>query len=757
MVKSSHDRDDDIFVQFDPTEFNMTEEYLEAAKQRIDEASDSQVREVVQNVLQFHTNDSNFPSAILHWFSEFSRTPDVGQSDELETVLLRAQIRLLVDLILTNSPYPEVRAIVSNKDGPQTPCSTIRSWAIGLSFVVGGSAVNHLFSIRQPPIGIEAMAIQLLPYPLGKAAEQLLPDVGYSLCGVRHSLNPGPFSQKEHLLITSWQMGEPSYASSFSYQVLLSLSSDLMGYGLAGLGRKFLVYPSFCLFRQYLPTLALTNALHGAFGPFRRTYNTSRSRFFMYAFVGMFCYAWFPGYLFERLRIFNWLSWISPSNRGRHRNFFWFTNIYWASHLPINTNRLFNRWGTSYNVSEILDSHALLDQAKYQQYSTASLAPSSLVRYTFYFATYSATISYAIFSHGQTIIAGFRNLVRKTGRVTASTTDVHSKLMRTYKEVANRLLHPVSEIWYAALNVLALTLAVVVTTAWPTSTNVGVVFVAFSVAAAFLVPVGQIYALTGIAINLKGSMDSRQPTFSQLFQAIRFTDVTAPFLTIRYTTLANALPFISDLKLAHYAKLPPWHTFSAQVVATVVSAVHWSSQDVWSWRSLLGFTRCLPDRSHLASDTLLRTTTSILVAPHKSGDAAVRGNHLVAAFSSAIAIASLLIYFSLQSNSIELPWWGNYADLGCEKHACTGLSLTGEEYFGPREGEWHEHHIRPVRLFGIILYNTIHLPEPQPLIDASACLERQNEDRKPEFLCMLDSTLHECRADPFALILGVDR
>ena len=158
--------------------------------------------QVVQNVLQFHRNDFNFPSAILHRFSEFSRTPEVSQSDRPETVLLRAQVRLLVALILTNSPYPEVRAIVGNKDDPQTPCSTIRSWAIGLLFVVGGSAVNQLFSIRQPPIGIAPMAIQLLSYPLGKAAEQLLPDVGFSFCGVRHSLNPGPFSPKEHLLIT---------------------------------------------------------------------------------------------------------------------------------------------------------------------------------------------------------------------------------------------------------------------------------------------------------------------------------------------------------------------------------------------------------------------------------------------------------------------------------------------------------------------------------------------------------------------------
>jgi hypothetical protein len=164
-----------------------------------------------------------------------------------------------------------VRAIVSNKDDPGTPCSTIRSWAIGLFFVIGASAVNQLFSIRQPPIYVEAMAIQLMSYPLGKMAERILPDLGFTLCGVRHSLNPGRFSQKEHLLITImanvgtsrpysnytgrvnsvpsvrtsnqnllealslvWTQVLPQYynqpyASAFGYQLLLSLSSDLMG------------------------------------------------------------------------------------------------------------------------------------------------------------------------------------------------------------------------------------------------------------------------------------------------------------------------------------------------------------------------------------------------------------------------------------------------------------------------------------------------------------------------------------------------
>lgn len=40
----------------------------------------------------------------------------------------------------------------------------------------------------------------------------------------------------------------------------------------------------------------------------------------------------------------------------------------------------------------------------------------------------------------------------------------------------------------------------------------------------------------------------------------------------RYVTVADALHFSNDLKLAHYVKIPPRHTYMAQVAAVVVSA-----------------------------------------------------------------------------------------------------------------------------------------------------------------------------------------
>lgn len=163
-------------------------------------------------------------------------------------------------MITINSPYAEVRAVVDNHDNVDTPCGTIRAWVIGLIFAILLGFVNQLFSIRQPSIYVGANVAQLLAFPLGKLAEKTLPDIGFTLWGVRHSLNPGRFSKKEHMLITImanvsyntpytnsliWVQYLPAYfnqkfAGEFAYQILLALSTNFIGYGMAGIVRRFL-------------------------------------------------------------------------------------------------------------------------------------------------------------------------------------------------------------------------------------------------------------------------------------------------------------------------------------------------------------------------------------------------------------------------------------------------------------------------------------------------------------------------------------
>lgn len=55
---------------------------------------------------------------------------------------------------------------------------------------------------------------------------------------------------------------DQKYAGNFLYQILLALAMNLMGFGLAGLARRFLVYPAFCIWPKSLVTIALNKALH---------------------------------------------------------------------------------------------------------------------------------------------------------------------------------------------------------------------------------------------------------------------------------------------------------------------------------------------------------------------------------------------------------------------------------------------------------------------------------------------------------------
>lgn len=110
----------------------------------------------------------------------------------------------------------------------------------------------------------------------------------------------------------------------------------------------------------------------------------------------------------------------------------WYTNIYNTGYLPINSNKVFDHFGEYYNVTRTLDERGLFDAAKYAAYSPAYMAAGNLVVYAFFFAIYSATISYAAIYHRHEIMMGFRNLFR--GGKTEQYTDVHNRLMAAYPE-----------------------------------------------------------------------------------------------------------------------------------------------------------------------------------------------------------------------------------------------------------------------------------------------------------------------------------
>lgn len=87
--------------------------------------------------------------------TKVAETDDVEKKANFEHALLEE-----------DSPYFEVRATVRNYD-EEMPANTIRAWVIGLTATTIVSAVNLLFSLRNPSISIYVYVVQLLAYPVG--------------------------------------------------------------------------------------------------------------------------------------------------------------------------------------------------------------------------------------------------------------------------------------------------------------------------------------------------------------------------------------------------------------------------------------------------------------------------------------------------------------------------------------------------------------------------------------------------------------
>lgn len=74
--------------------------------------------------------------------------------------VFKLPVPIIAEIEEENSPYAEVRAAVPNTD-EDLPANTIRAWVIGLTLASFGAAVNTIFSLRNPVIGIGVIVAQV--------------------------------------------------------------------------------------------------------------------------------------------------------------------------------------------------------------------------------------------------------------------------------------------------------------------------------------------------------------------------------------------------------------------------------------------------------------------------------------------------------------------------------------------------------------------------------------------------------------------
>jgi OPT oligopeptide transporter protein len=92
-----------------------------------------------------------------------------------------------------------VSSITPTTDDPKMSSFTVRAICMGIIWALFLSISNTLFSFRQNPFRIPLSVVVLLSFPLGRFFQVVIP-LNQKVLGI--PLNPGPFTIKEHALVS---------------------------------------------------------------------------------------------------------------------------------------------------------------------------------------------------------------------------------------------------------------------------------------------------------------------------------------------------------------------------------------------------------------------------------------------------------------------------------------------------------------------------------------------------------------------------
>lgn len=262
--------------------------------------------------------------------------------------------------------------------------------------------------------------------------------------------------------------------------MLFGITTLCTGYGLAGLARRFLVWPAAMIWPADLVNCALFYTLHdhSPSDP-SKTNGWSIARYKLFLIIGgaSFIWYWFPGWIFKGLSYFTWICWIAPDNVLINKlfggysgyglmptSFDWsvysgymasplippfhaianvlagilvffvfismgihFSGTWYADYFPVQSSESYDNTGAIYNVSRILDSNFRFNETAYKEYSPLFLPTQFALAYGLSFAAVAAVIVHVCLYHGHDIWKQFKMARHQED-------DVHMRLMKKYRD-----------------------------------------------------------------------------------------------------------------------------------------------------------------------------------------------------------------------------------------------------------------------------------------------------------------------------------
>lgn len=565
-----------------------------------------------------------------------------------------------------NSPYPEVRASVTNTDNTSLSINTPRMWFLSMFFAVAGSATNLFFSLRYPSVAITPVIALVLVHPLGRAWDLLLkreddPDVDFvygdsqglqsedrpALQRLRLWLAQGGWNEKEHACV--YISSNVSFGFAFAtdviveqhkfygqeitilYQLLLTISTQILGYAFAGLTRRYLVRPAAMIWPGTLMSTAMFGTMHRNENKSANGWTITRYRFFVAVWAAAFAWYFLPGLLMPALSYFNIITWFAPKNVVVANLFgvasglgmfpitfdwaqiayigsplltpwwaaanvigglaivmwviapiLYYSNALFTAYMPMLSSMVFDNTGKQYNVRKIIDEKFLFDREAYNRYSRVYLPITYVLSYAVQFAALSALVTHTLCWHGRDIWKQSKQAYRERdekrgahGYVPvphngSSQSNRHASPDSTGEDIHCRLMSHYQDVpmwWYLLTFVSMLAIGIFVVEYYPVHLPWYGLLLALGITTILYIPVSIVMAIT--------NQHSSLYLICQLICGVVFPGrpvANMVFVTYCYISSAQGVKFSSDLKLGHYMKIPPKLLFKVQMAATLISS-----------------------------------------------------------------------------------------------------------------------------------------------------------------------------------------
>ncbi|KAF5497974.1 Oligopeptide transporter 2 [Colletotrichum siamense] len=222
-----------------------------------------------------------------------------------------------------------VRTVVGFEDDPSLPVITFRSILLSTIFCTIGSTVSQLSYFRTTTAPFPVFFVILASAPLGRLLARILPAYTVPLGRFSFSLNPGPFSIKEHAIIGiaanagsqgQWATYLPTNAALYygitinpAIALFFGWGASLLGFAFAAMVRKILIDDPEFIFPLSLQQVTLYRSMQGK-SELHKSVSQKQMKVFWWILLGTFVWQFLPEYIFPFVAALAPLCWFASRN-----------------------------------------------------------------------------------------------------------------------------------------------------------------------------------------------------------------------------------------------------------------------------------------------------------------------------------------------------------------------------------------------------------------------------------------------------------